>query len=102
MDAMVTARMSPSKKEAGNTTLRELGTNPSQFINDIYDYVIRNKRLPLTNEPAYRDTHDIREALAFIDSIPLQIPNRFASITYDEIRQERLIARGLVPEGYFE
>jgi len=102
MDAMVTARMSPGKKEAGNSALRELGTNPSQFINEIYDYVIRNKRLPLTDGSAYSGKRDIREALAFIDSIPLQSPNRFAFMTDDEIRQERLIARGLVPEGYFE
>ena len=32
-DAMVTARMSQEKKEAGNRVLEQLGTNASQVVN---------------------------------------------------------------------
>ena len=39
-DAMVTARMSQEKKEAGNRVLEQLGTNASQVVNRLYDYVL--------------------------------------------------------------
>ncbi len=45
---MVTARMSSEKKELGNRILAQLGTNASQTVNDLYDYVISNKRLPFS------------------------------------------------------
>jgi len=102
MDAMVTARMPQGKKEAGNTILYELGTNPSQFINDIYDYVITTRTLPFKNEPETIKAVDIKKALDFIESIPLPAPSRFATMTADEIRQERLIARGLATEADFK
>ena len=102
MDAMVTARMPQGKKEAGNAVLREMGTSPSQLINDIYDFVIRTRKLPSCDESERVGKRDIREALAFIDSIPLPPSNRFASMSDDEIRQERLIARGLAAKGDFE
>jgi len=94
--------MAPGKKEAGNSVLRELGTSPSQFINDIYDYVIKNRRLPFPSESATTKPHDIPAALAFIESIPLREPDRFSTMIDDEIRQERLIARGLATKEDFE
>ena len=38
--AMVTARMTQEKKEAGNRILERLGTNPSQAVNRLYDYLL--------------------------------------------------------------
>jgi len=102
MDAMVTARMAQGKKEAGNSILRELGTSPSQFINDIYDYVIKNRQLPFQSKSTGAGKHDIPAALAFIESIPLQSPNVFSTMSDAEIRQERLIVRGLAIKGDFE
>jgi len=90
MDSMVTARMPQGKKETGNSVLRELGTNPSQLINDVYDYVIKNKSLPFKNKQDTFEQIDIHEALTFIKSIPLPASNRFATMTDDEIKQERL------------
>lgn len=49
-DAMVTARMSQEKKEAGNRVLEQLGTNASQVVNRLYDYVLENKKLPFPEE----------------------------------------------------
>ena len=45
-DAMVTARMSQEKKEAGNRVLEQLGTNASQAVNRLYDYVLEKRQLP--------------------------------------------------------
>ena len=53
-DAMVTARMSQEKKEAGNRMLEQLGTNASQAVNRLYDYVLENKKLPFPEEQGRR------------------------------------------------
>ena len=49
-DAMVTARMSAEKKEAGNRMLEQLGTNASQAVNRLYDYVLEKKQLPFPEQ----------------------------------------------------
>ena len=51
-DAMVTGRMSPEKKEEGNRILASLGSNPSQAINQLYDFVIAKRALPFADKPA--------------------------------------------------
>lgn len=56
-DAMVTARMSQEKKEAGNRVLEQLGTNASQVVNRLYDYVLENKKLPFPEEPGAAEIH---------------------------------------------
>ena len=99
MDAMVTARMPQGKKEVGNTILQELGTNPSQFINDSYDYVIKTRQLPFQVDKDSGKTIDIKKALTFVKSIPRPSQSRFELMTDDEIKQERLIARGLMEKG---
>ena len=58
-DAMVTARMSQEKKEAGNRVLEQLGTNASQVVNRLYDYVLENKKLPF---PEYLLLHSFYHA----------------------------------------
>jgi antitoxin component of RelBE/YafQ-DinJ toxin-antitoxin module len=102
MDAMVTARMSQGKKNAGNSVLRELGTNPSKLINDLFDYVIKTKQLPLLVEERNQARYSIQEAQAFIDSIPVTYADEFLSMSDDQIKQERLISKGIVEPGYFE
>jgi len=101
MDAMVTARMPQGKKEVGNSILKELGTNPSQFINDVYDFIIKNRCLPFQDEQSQRTQDELEEACLFITSIPMLTPSRFASMTDDEIKQERLIARKLATKNDF-
>ena len=94
-DAMVTARMSQEKKEAGNRVLEQLGTNASQVVNRLYDYVLENKKLPFPEEQGRRKytQEEIAEAIAWVDSIPRK--DRFSTMTDDEIRRERLVSRGL-------
>ncbi len=98
-DAMVTARMSQEKKEAGNRILEQLGTNASQAVNRLYDYVVEKKELPF---PDKRKKHsftqeEIAQAAAFIDSIPQRrTSGRFATMTVKEAKLERLAAKGLL------
>lgn len=100
-DAMVTARMSQAKKEAGNRVLDELGMNASRVINDLYDYIVANKKLPaeMTGEPADQRSRAerLREAAEWVDSLVI-VPadNRFAHMTAKEAKMERLVARGLI------
>ncbi|MEG0015222.1 MAG: type II toxin-antitoxin system RelB/DinJ family antitoxin [Gordonibacter sp.] len=96
-DAMVTARMSPEKKEAGNRMLEQLGTNASQAVNRLYDYVLEKKELPFSEQRERRKytQEEIAEAIAWVDSIPrLPVNNRFAEMTNAEIKYERLKSRG--------
>ena len=85
-DAMVTARMSQEKKEAGNRVL---------------DYVLENKKLPFPEEQGRRKytQEEIAEAIAWVDSIPRK--DRFSTMTDDEIRRERLVSRGLATSKDF-
>lgn len=102
MDAMVTARMPQGKKEVGNTILKNMGVNPSQAINDFYDYIIKNKTLPFEKEKKrVFEQAEILEAIAFVDSISEAVPSRFKVMTEDEIKQERLVSRGLATKGDF-
>lgn len=99
-DAMVTARMSAQKKEAGNKVFDALGTNASKAINSFYDYVIQNKKLPFSEKRELGlhkySKEQIAEAKAFVDSLVLPPDNRFANMTLDEIKHERLAAKGLL------
>lgn len=103
-DAMVTGRMTKQKKEAGNRILAELGTNPSAAINALYDYVIREKKLPYEQEEEFGwqkyTKEQIAEAKAFVDSLvmPLPVDSRFRTMTTEEAKRERLIAKGLLEE----
>lgn len=94
-DAMVTARMSPEKKEAGNRVLEQLGTNASQAVNRLYDYVIEKKELPFPEEgrPAYT-REDIERAIEWADGVP----GRRASGTR-ETRIFRQAAKGHIGPG---
>ncbi len=97
-DAMVTARMTPEKKEMGNAILEELGLNASQVINQLYDLLIEKRDLPFPKEKPVRRTftpEELAEAKAWLEGLKvLPHNNRFATMTDDEIRYERLKSRG--------
>ncbi len=98
-DVMVTARMSAEKKESAVHVLDSLGANVNQAINGLFDYIIRNKELPY--EPKQElglhkyTEEELREAAAYVDSLVMP-QSRFANMTRDEIRHERLAAKGLL------
>ncbi|RDB61940.1 RelB/DinJ family addiction module antitoxin [Gordonibacter sp. 28C] len=103
-DAMVTARMSAEKKEAGNRMLEQLGTNASQAVNRLYDYVLEKKELPFPEQQERRKytQEEIAEAIAWVDSIPkIRTSGRFSDMTIKEAKRDRLIAKGLMQPGDF-
>ena len=97
-DAMVVARMTQEKKDAVAKKLAEMGTTASAAVNLLYDYIERYSCLPeglLEQEEAPRDVR-AAAALAWLSSLPvLEEGNRFQFATDDDIRRERLAARGL-------
>ena len=98
-DAMVTARMSQEKKDAANHVFEQLGTNASQVVNRLYDYVIEKKELPFpeTKRKHSYTREEMETAAAYIDSIfVLPVDNRFRNMTSKEIKLERLKSRGLI------
>ena len=42
---------------------------------------------------------EIARAMAWVDSLRMDHPNRFANMTLKEVKRERLIARGLMEPG---
>lgn len=96
MDAMVTGRMSQAKKELGNQVLRELGTNASQVINELYDYVISRRALPFS-APEEGWEARLRAAVEAVDAVPkVELDARFAAMDLREARMERLADAGLL------
>lgn len=99
MDAMVTGRMSPAKKELGNRILRELGTNASQAINDLYDYVIARHALPFSIESPEEGNREarLRAAVAAVDAVPVvELDEPYAGMDLGQARAERLSRSGLL------
>ncbi|MDO4502725.1 MAG: type II toxin-antitoxin system RelB/DinJ family antitoxin [Coriobacteriia bacterium] len=101
-DAMVTARVPRGKKQAGNAVIAGLGETTSGVINRLYDYIIANGALPFEREtgPSRASGEEraraLREAQAWADEVCLPEGNRFATMTDDQIRAERLRDRGLM------
>ena len=96
-DAMVTARMPQAKKDAGNRILGSMGMSASQFINSAYDYLIQRGTSPFS-EPKGTEAPSaerIAQALASVEAMSLPASNRFASMSDDDIRRERLARKGL-------
>ena len=100
-DAMVTARMPRSKKEAGGRVLESLGTTASAAINDLYDYVISKRELPFgaSSEGAASTADEIAAAMAWVDGIARVEPGGLSDMTLKEAKRHRLIARGALSEG---
>ena len=90
---LVSARMSPSKKEAGSRALKSLGSNASQAINELYDYVIEHGALPwhTSGESGPRVTKEqLSEALDWMDGLQVSISPEFAALTLKDARKQRL------------
>ena len=96
-DAMVTARMSPEKKEMGNRILEDLGTNASQVINQLYDLVIEKRALPFPEakpQPRTFSPQEIAEAKAWVQSLKvLPLDNHFATNLVIGHRREVIFER---------
>ena len=93
--AMVTARMQQTKKESGNRILESLGSNASQAINELYDYLIAHKSLPWesTAQPSTISPERLRDALAWADSLQIDLSPEFAAMSTKDARRHRLAGR---------
>ena len=93
MDAMVTARMSAGKKEVGASVLKELGVSASEAINQLYDHLIAERRLPWDGDVAEQPDRGsvLARATALVDAIP-RIPAEpgFEDMTTYQARLARL------------
>lgn len=101
-DAMVTARMSSEKKETGNRILAQLGTNTSQTINDLYDCIISNKRLPFSQKQEFGlgkySKKEIQDAARQVDGLVVHgIDPSIARLSPKEAKGLRL--KGELGEG---
>ena len=95
-DAMVTARMSQEKKEAGGSVLEELGVTASQAINGLYDHLIAHGELPFAPKRRRYSSAEWEAAVAWVDALPILVPESpLASMADREIKEERLRVRGL-------
>jgi antitoxin component of RelBE/YafQ-DinJ toxin-antitoxin module len=102
-DAMVTARMPQSKKDAGNKILRELGLNASLAVNELYDCILETHTWPLAAQKKSEiDTTQLANALAFVDSIARVPKDSFIDIDYDQAKRQRLIGKGRATESDFQ
>jgi len=81
MDAMVTSRMPASKKKQGNEVIAALGTTPSRLIGELYDYIIREERLPdlaFSEQVQAFSQEEIRERYrAFIQGSTIPVDSGF-------------------------
>ena len=99
-DAMVTARMPQSKKEAGGRILESLGTTASGAINDLYDYVISKRELPFEakTKTAVLTKEDLAKALAWVDGIAQVEPGELSGMSLKEAKRHRLVSQGRLTE----
>lgn len=92
-NAMVTGRMSGEKKQAGNAILNKLDVTPSAAINMLYDYIIKNKKLPFEDNSSKEDSNFLQnkfdQAEKFLNGIPLA-NNKFSNLSVEEIKDLRI------------
>ena len=99
--AMVSARMSATKKEAGARVLEKLGSNASSVINQLYDYIIDHNALPWDTQAsgARVSGEQLAESLSWVDSLQVDLPSEFAQMTTKEARLRRLATRNELDGG---
>lgn len=90
---MVTARMSAGKKEVGAAVLKELGVSASEAINQLYDHLIAERRLPWDEAVASRGNRGsvFAQAIAQVDAIPrIPVESGSEDMTTHQARLTRL------------
>ena len=101
-DAMVTARMSQSKKNAGGEVLERLGMSASQAINALYDSLIERQVWPIEQQHTSAiDAGKLAEAFAVVDSIAKVDSSDFEDMSMKDAKRRRLVAKGRAKESDF-
>ena len=94
-DAMVTGRMSAEKKAAGNSVLEKNGLNASQAVNLLYDRLAEEQDTDFL-EHGVPTRHQWKMAAELVDSLYMDIDDRFFHMTRGEIKLARAKARGVI------
>ena len=94
-DAMVTGRMSAEKKAAGNSVLEKNGMNASQAVNLLYDRLAEEQDTDFL-EHGTPTRHQWKMASELVDSLHMDIDERFFHMTRGEIKLERAKTRGVI------
>lgn len=91
-DAMVTARMSSTKKEAGNKILEKIGTNASQAVNDLYDYVLENGVLPWQKGVLLRPVgkEELTGAMKWVEGLQIDVSPEVSGMSIKDAKRARL------------
>ena len=85
-DVMVTGRMAAEKKAAGNRVLEQLGLNPSQAINLLYDRLIAEGDADFLGVARPAVTRErLTDAFSFITGMRLPATDMFDGMTKAEI-----------------
>lgn len=92
-DAMVTGRISATKKAAGVKVLSKAGLNASQAINLLFDKLEeeQNADFLLHRKPEPREWES---AAKFLDSLHMTIDPRFERMERGEVKLERAKSKG--------
>lgn len=89
-DVMVTGRMTAEKKAAGNRVLEQLGLNPSQVINLLYDKLIAEGDAAFLGVESPTATYEaVMDAYAFVTGMSLPSTDMFDGMTKGEIALAR-------------
>jgi antitoxin component of RelBE/YafQ-DinJ toxin-antitoxin module len=94
-DAMVTGRMSAEKKAAGNRVLEKEGLNASQAVNLLYDKLAEEQGVGFLEEEKPSQLQ-WKLAAELVDSLNMDVDERFFEMTRGEIKYARAIARGVI------
>ncbi|MBQ9003375.1 MAG: type II toxin-antitoxin system RelB/DinJ family antitoxin [Eggerthellaceae bacterium] len=72
-NTLVSARVPRAKKERGSSILSAMGLTVSDLINDAFDYVISEKRLPGASEGESSPERTPQKFQAFVEECTLDI-----------------------------
>ena len=89
---MVSARMSTTKKDAGNRVIEKLGSTTSSAINDFYDYLIEHESFPWQEAEGANalSPEKLKEGLRWVEDMQVDLPLEFANMTTRQARAKRL------------
>lgn len=80
--SQVNIKINSNLKESAYATLKELGTNPSDFFRDLLEYVVREKKLPIKKVTLSDEDEELLEIVRH----RLANPGKRTRVTIDELR----------------
>lgn len=86
MESMLTVRLDENIKAAGTRIMKELGYTPSAAVRELFEYTIKNEKLPF--ETVQKPTEsEIKRRIALFDQFHTKEP---MNLSAHEIKEMRL------------